>query len=158
MAEDTVELMRQLEIDSASVVGLSDGGIVGFDMAIHHPDRVTKLVITGSNFRTDAYSEGTLEWLLTVEPGDWPQDFRENYERLSPDGPSHWPIFLERLQAMWAVEPNYTDEQMTSIKAPTLVIAGDQDVITPEHSVALFRALPDAQLCVLPNAGHGALP
>jgi pimeloyl-ACP methyl ester carboxylesterase len=158
MAEDTLELMRQLKIDSASVFGFSDGGILGIDMAIHHPDRVRKLAITGSNFRTDAYSEGTLEWLLTVKPNDWPQEFRENHERLSPDSPSNWPVFLERMQSMWAVEPNYTDEQMASIKAPTLVIAGDQDVIAPEHSVALFRAIPNAQLCVLPDTGHGALP
>ena len=158
MAEDTVELLRQLKIESASVIGLSDGGMVGLDMAIHHPDRVTKLVLTGANYRTDGYSADAWEWLLAVKPGDWPHELREDYERLSPDGPSHWPAFLERLQSMWAVEPNYTDEQMRSVKAPTLVIAGDQDIITPEHSVALFRAIPDAQLCVLPNAGHGALP
>jgi pimeloyl-ACP methyl ester carboxylesterase len=158
MAEDTLELLRQLKVDTASIIGLSDGGMVGLDMAIHHPDRVTRLAITGANYRTDGYSEEMLQWLLSVKPKDWPQDFREDHARLSPDGPSHWPVVLERLQAMWAVEPNYTDEQMASIKAPTLVIAGDRDMITAEHSVALFRAIPDAQLCVLPNTGHGALP
>ena len=96
--------------------------------------------------------------MLAAKPDDWPQNFRENYERLSPDGPSHWPLVLKRIQAMWAVEPNYTDEQMAGIKAPTLVIAGDNDVITPEHSVAMFRAIPNAQLCVLPGAGHGVMP
>ena len=158
MAEDTIELMRQLKIDSASVFGFSDGGVLGIDMAIHHPDQVTKLVTSGSNFRPDGLSADNLEWLRTVKPDEWPREFREDYERLSPDGPSHWPVVLERILAMWAVEPNYADEQMASIKAPTLVIVGDQDAITPEHSVALFRAIPDAQLCVLPNTGHGALP
>ena len=56
MAEDTVELMRQLGIESAAVVGYSDGGIIGLDMAIHHPERVTKLAVTGANARFDGYT------------------------------------------------------------------------------------------------------
>ena len=59
---------------------------------------------------------------------------------------------------MWSVEPDYTLEQMASISAPTLVIVGDRDLITSEHSVEMFRAISDAQLCVLPNAGHGVVP
>jgi len=155
MAEDTVELMRQLEVDSAFVFGFSDGGMVGLDMAIHHPERVRKLAVSGSNFRTDAYRENVLEWLLTVAPEDWPQGFREDYERLSPDGPGHWPVVLGRLQRMWSAEPDYTLEQMASVEAPTLVIAGDRDIVTPEHSVEMFRAIPDSQLCLVPGAGHG---
>jgi pimeloyl-ACP methyl ester carboxylesterase len=157
MAEDTVALLHQLNVASALVFGFSDGGMIGLDMAIHHPDLVVKLAVTGANFRTDAYSAGTLEWLLTVAPDQWPKEFREEFERLSPDGPSHWPVVLPRIQRMWAVEPDYTDEQMASIKAPTLVIVGDRDVITPEHSVAMFRAIHDAHLCVVPRAGHGAM-
>jgi pimeloyl-ACP methyl ester carboxylesterase len=137
---------------------LSDGGIVGLDMAIHHPERVRKLGVTGANFRTDAYVEGFLNWLVTVKPDDWPPESCKMYERLSPDGPSHWPVVLERLQRMWAVEPEYTLEQMANINAPTLVIVGDRDLITLEHSVEMFRVIPDAQLAVLPNAGHGVVP
>jgi len=157
MAEDTVELMRQLEIKSAFVFGFSDGGIVGLDIAIHHPERVSRLAIAGANFRTDAYSETTLNWLVTVKAEDWPSNFRETYEQLSPDGPSHWPLVLARLQRMWSVEPNYTLEQLASIKAPTMVIAGDSDIVTPEHSVEMFRAIPHSQLCIVPAAKHGVL-
>ena len=53
MAEDTVELMGLLEIESAAVVGYSDGGIIALEMAIHHPERVAKLAVTGANFRID---------------------------------------------------------------------------------------------------------
>ena len=158
MAEDTVELMSQLEIESALVFGLSDGGMVGLDMAIHHPELRRKLAVTGSNIRTDGNIEGALNWLVTVKPEDFAPEFREVYERLSPDGPSHWPVVLERIQRMWAVEPDYTLEQMASIQAPTLVIVGDRDLITAEHAVEMFRAISDAQLCVIPNAGHGVVP
>ena len=155
MAEDTVELMRQLRIDSAVVVGFSDGGIIGLDMAIHHPERVTKLVVTGANSRTDGYTGKHWE-AVNGDPDDWPAS--ESYGRLSPDGVEHWPIVLRRLQRMWAVEPNFTREEMRSIKAPTLIIVGDRDLVTPEHAVEMFRTILGAQLCVVPHAGHGVMP
>ena len=156
MAEDTVELMRQLGIESAVIVGYSDGGIIGIDMAIHHPERVTKLAVTGANSRTDGYTPENLEWARTFKPADLPVS--DAYARLSPDGPDHWPIVLERLQRMWPVEPNFKREEMQSIKAPTLIIIGDGDIVTPEHAVEMFRTIPRAQLCVVPHAGHGAMP
>ena len=156
MAEDTVALMRELGIESAVVVGYSDGGIIGIDIAIHHPDRVTKLAVTGANSRADGYTAENLEWARTFKPTDLPVS--DAYARLSPDGPDHWPIVLGRLQRMWPVEPNFTREEMQSIKAPTLIIIGDTDIVTPEHAVEMFRAIPGAQLCVVPHAGHGVMP
>jgi len=156
MAEDTVELMRHLGIESAVIVGYSDGGIIGIDMAIHHPERVTKLAVTGANSRPDGYTAENLEWARTFKPADLPVS--EAYARLSPDGPDHWPIVLERLQRMWPVEPNFTREEMQGIKAPTLIIIGDGDIVTPEHAVEMFRAISGAQLCVVPHAGHGVMP
>ena len=158
MAEDTVELLHQLRIDSVRILGNSDGGIVGLDMAIHHPDLVSKLVITGAGFSVAAYSADEWNELMTIAPDEWFPPFHENYDRLSPDGPSHWPVFFERMRRMWMVEPNFTPDQLAGIQAPTLIIAGDRDQIEPEHTVALFRAIPNAQLCVVPNEGHGVLP
>jgi len=156
MAEDTVELMRQLGIESAVIVGYSDGGVIGLDMAIHHRERVTKLAVTGANSRIDGYTAENLEWVRTFKPDDEP--ISEAYGRLSPDGAGHWPIILGRLQRMWIAEPNFTREEMQSIKAPALIIVGDGDIVTPEHAVEMFRTIPGAQLCVVPHAGHGVLP
>jgi pimeloyl-ACP methyl ester carboxylesterase len=156
MAEDTVELMRQLGIESVVIVGYSDGGIIGIDIAVHHSEMVTKLVVTGANSRVDGYTAENLEWARTFKPADLPVS--EAYARLSPDGPDHWPIVLERLQRMWPLEPNFTREEMQGIKAPTLIIIGDGDIVTPEHAVEMFRAISGAQLCVVPHAGHGVMP
>jgi pimeloyl-ACP methyl ester carboxylesterase len=158
MAEDTIELMRQLKIDAAFVFGFSDGGVLGLDMAIHHPDRVSRLAVSGTNFRVDGFRAETLEWVRATKADDWPQALRDAYEQLSPDGRSHWPVFLDRVKTMWFAEPNFTTEQLASIRAPTLVIAGDQDWITLEHTITLFRAIPNSQLSVLPNTGHGGPP
>jgi pimeloyl-ACP methyl ester carboxylesterase len=156
MAEDTVELMRRLEIESAVIVGYSDGGIMGLDIAIHHPERVATLVLTGANTRVDGYTAENLEWLRTFKPDETPVS--DTYARLSPDGADHWPTLRERLRRMWLVEPGYTQEEIRGIKAPTLIIIGDGDIVTPEHAVEMFRTIPNSRLCVVPNAGHGVLP
>ena len=156
MAEDTVELMRQLGIGSAALVGYSDGGIIGLDMAIHHPERVAKLAVTGAQSSVDGYTEENREWARSFDPDDEPVS--DAYSRLSPDGAGHWPILLGRMKPMWIAEPSFTREQLQGITAPTLIIVGDEDIVTPEHAVEMFRTIPGAQLCVVPHAGHGVMP
>ncbi|MDP9224991.1 MAG: alpha/beta hydrolase, partial [Actinomycetota bacterium] len=156
MAEDTVELLRQLEIDSAVIVGSSDGGIIGLNIAIHHPGRVTRLVLTGANARTDGYTVENQDWTRTFDPNELPVS--DAYVRLSPDGPDHWPILIGRLKSMWVAEPSITSNELRGITAPTLIIVGDGDIVTPEHAVEMFRTIPDAHLCVVPRAGHGVMP
>ena len=156
MAEDTVELMRKLEIESAAIVGYSDGGIIGLDLAIHHPERVTRLAVTGVNARTDGYTSENQEWIRNFDPTGEPVP--ESYAALSPDGAAHWPVVLGRMKPMWAEEPSFTDSDLQSMTTPTLLVIGDRDIVTPEHAVEMFRAIPDAELCVVPNTGHGAMP
>ena len=156
MAEDTFELLRLLEVESAVVVGYSDGGIIGLDMAIHHPASVSRLALTGVNPRFDGYTEENKEWVRALDPASEPVS--ERYRTLSPDGGNHWPVVLGRMKPMWAAEPSFTDAELARIAAPTLLIFGDRDIVTPEHAVEMFRAIPGAQLCVVPDAGHGILP
>ena len=156
MAEDTVELMRQLGIERAVVVGYSDGGIIGLDMAIHHPELVSRLAVTGANARFDGYTRENQELVRGFDPTR--QKASEDYARLSPDGAEHWPVFLGRLKPMWSTEPAFTDRELQRITAPTLLIIGDRDIVTPEHAVEMFRSIPGAQLCVVPGAGHGTMP
>ncbi len=90
MAEDTVELMRQLGIESAVVVGYSDGGIIGLDMAIHHPERVTKLAVTGANARFDGYTAENQEWARSFDPANEPVSdaTRDSRPTVQSTGPS----------------------------------------------------------------------
>jgi pimeloyl-ACP methyl ester carboxylesterase len=59
---------------------------------------------------------------------------------------------------MRAEEPSFTDSDLQSMTTPTLLVIGDRDIVTPEHAVEMFRAIPGAELCVVPNAGNGAMP
>jgi len=155
MAEDTVELLKQLKIESAIFVGWSDGGVVGLDLAMHHPALVKKLVISGANASpsgTATLDAHAVKWLREVKPEEWP--FRDAYVRLSPDGAAHFPAFLGRLKTMWLSEPSWTREQLATIKSPTLVVAGDHDMVLLRHTVDIFEAIPGAELWIAPNSGH----
>jgi hypothetical protein len=90
--------------------------IIGLDMAIHHPARVTKLAVTGANSRTSGYTAENLEWVRSFDPDAAPVS--DAYARLSPNGAEHWPILLRRLKPMWMAEPSFTREQLQSIEAP----------------------------------------
>jgi pimeloyl-ACP methyl ester carboxylesterase len=59
---------------------------------------------------------------------------------------------------MWLAEPSFTTEELQSIEAPTLLVIGDRDMVTPEHAVEMFRTIPGAELCIVPDAGHGVMP
>jgi len=152
MADDTAALLRQLGIESAYVLGWSDGGVVGLDLAIHHPGLVKKLAISGANY-TPAPPPKPGEIEMTAET--IPTFVRECYERLSPDGAAHWPVVFERLKRMWQTQPNFSPSQLGGIAAPTLVIAGDRDFVSPEYTVELWRAIPGARLWIAPKTGHG---
>jgi pimeloyl-ACP methyl ester carboxylesterase len=117
---------------------------------------VTRLVVTGANARPDGYTAENLKEIDDPIPDDDPAP--DGYARLSPDGAEHWPVVLRRMQPMWATEPDFSPEQLQSIAAPTLLVVGDRDIVRPEHAVEMFNTIPDAQLCIVPNAGHGALP
>jgi pimeloyl-ACP methyl ester carboxylesterase len=117
---------------------------------------VTRLAVTGTNARTDGYTSENQEWIRSFDPTSEPVS--ENYAALSPDGAEHWPVVLGRMKRMWAEEPSFTVSDLQNMTVPTLLVIGDRDIVTPEHAVEMFRAIPDAQLCVIPNAGHGAMP
>jgi pimeloyl-ACP methyl ester carboxylesterase len=79
---------------------------------------------------------------------------REAYEALSPDGPDHLPIVFEKIAQLWRTEPQMTLDELRTIRAPTLVLLADDDVLTVEHAAAMTRALPTAQLAVVPGTDH----
>ncbi|MEV0206945.1 alpha/beta hydrolase [Streptomyces sp. NPDC050788] len=79
---------------------------------------------------------------------------RDLYTAVTPDGADHWPVVLRKMAAMFAVEPTLTTAELSRITAPTLVVAGDDDMMTLEHTVDLYRAVPDAQLAVVPGTSH----
>jgi pimeloyl-ACP methyl ester carboxylesterase len=153
LAEDTAALLQKLQVGQADVVGWSDGGIIGLVLAAHHPELVRKLAISGANVRPDGLEPGSQAWLAKTAPEDWPQRIQDDYAQVFVDGAAHWPVALNRLREMW-LHFEVTPKELAAIRAPTLVIAGDHDQVRLDHTLEIFRALPKAQLLVVPDSGH----
>jgi len=151
MADETVRFLEEVVGGPAHLVGWSDGGIVSLLTSIKRPDLVRRQVLMGANF----HYEGLLP---EFDTGDDPDAehlvmIKTLYEGAALD-PSYWPVFYAKSLAMWRAEPAIPIEVVRSVGAPTLVLVGDDDCIHHEHTVALFEALPDGQLAVVPGTSH----
>ena len=137
------------------LVGWSDGGIVALLVAIERPDLVDKLVVIGTNFDVAGVVPEAAAMLSSMDPdGEDMAMFRELYSAHSPDGPEHWPVFFGKFVEMIEREPTIPVDDLSRIASPTLVLVGDDDMVTLEHTNELYRAIPNAQLAVVPGASH----
>lgn len=154
MASDVISLMDYLNVPKASIVGWSDGAIIGLDIAINHPERIDKLVAFAANFsisglRGDAGESSTFRQYSDL--------VRQDYKRLSKT-PDQYMEFLAALREMWRTLPKYSPQQLGSIKSPTLVIAGEYDeVIKRSHTEEMARLIPNSKLEILLGVSHFAM-
>lgn len=155
MAQDTIAFMEAAGIISAHFVGYSDGAVVGMLVAMSRPDLVKKFVSISGGFDVNGMTKEALAYFQSLTPETFPRLLVEMYKQTTPDGPEHFPIVFEKLKRLWLEEPRIPPQNLSRIAAPTLVISGDQDVIALEHTIELFRAIPKAQLCIVPGSSHG---
>jgi len=165
MADDTIALLEYLEIDQADLFGYSIGSAVALEVATKLPDLVRKLVLATVIIKPEGFHPELLAGLehMTVEmlAGS---PFHEEYLRVAPN-PDAWPDVFAKKQQMDREWTGWPDELIGSITAPALIIAGDADIVRPEHAVEVFRlfgggvagdmvGLPPARLAVLPGTTH----
>ena len=138
MVEDTAALLRQKKIANADVFGWSDGGIVALGLAARHPDLLRKVATIGSGYNTDAWKPDVRRCQAALKPDhQHPLPFREAYRNVAPK-PEDWPLLIEKIKAMWAGFKGWSDAEMRLLKAPLMVMLGDDDFIRPEHALELF--------------------
>ncbi len=152
MALETIAFLEWLGTP-AHLVGHSDGGIVALLVALRRPDLVKRMVVVGANFHFSG--------LLPTPPFDYAstqfEQWREKYARTSPDGADHARAIIEKTLTMFATEPTMTTEDLKKIEVPVLVMAGDDEVIDLAHTAALYEALPNSQLAIVPGTSHAVL-
>ena len=146
MADDMLKLLDRMKIDTVDVVGWSDGGIIGLDLAIHHPERIHRLVAIGANYDVC----GLIHQPSLDGPPPRPSWLYSHY---APD-PEHWPEVYRKVIRMWRTQPHYSKDDLGRIKAPTLIIAGEFDVIKREHTDRLATAIPGAQETIIIGGTH----
>jgi len=154
MAADVIQVLDRLKISRVSLVGWSDGGCIGLDLAINHTRRLARLFAFGA----DADVSGVKE-----DGGDTPMfrayltRVREEYGRLSPT-PDQWPNFDAAVMKMWYSLPAYTTDQLRSIAVPTTIADGEHDeAIRPEHVRYMAATIPHARLVIMPGVSHFAM-
>jgi pimeloyl-ACP methyl ester carboxylesterase len=145
MADDYAALLSAMNIDSALVIGWSDGGINGLLLAMRHPEKVKKLSITGANLVPDTSAVPQEIWDL-VTPIYQVLQSKTNKTAAEKND---W-----KLLRLLIEQPHISLTDLHSIKCPTLVIGGDHDVIRPEHTLLIYNNIPKAYLWILPNSGH----
>jgi pimeloyl-ACP methyl ester carboxylesterase len=167
MADDLAELIDALGLDRPFVVGHSDGAQTALEFGLRHAGVARALVLSGTMSEpTTAYIAGLHEWGFTA-PGVADLNmiaasFGDDYEptRLAhphSGQPDRWPAFLNQIAELWLTLPTYTPDQLATISDPTLVITGDQDDLADvDQAQRLARHIPNSELAVVPNAGHGA--
>ncbi len=138
MMQDTAALMQLLKLEHVDVVGFSDGGILALMLAVRHPELVRRLVISGVNIAPEGLTAENLQELRVAQI-PMPRTIDEKLARLWLTSPTEAELNLGLL---------------ATIKQPVLVISGDRDAITLEHTLQIYHALPHSELCVLPGTDH----
>jgi pimeloyl-ACP methyl ester carboxylesterase len=153
MADDVVALMDALKIPKADIVGWSDGGILGLDLAMRYKDRIGKVFAFAANTVTSGVKDGVEKnptFAAYIERAG------REYRTLSAT-PDDYNAFVEQISRMWAEQPNWSDAQLRDIDTPVLVVDGDHDeAIKREHTEYMAATIPHAGLLILPNVSHFA--
>jgi pimeloyl-ACP methyl ester carboxylesterase len=156
-AEDVVALLKHLGIGQADFFGESFGGLIAAIIAVRYPALVGRVATYGAVFGPfqDAFKPEMLATQLSLSAGAYGMQFqRENYKKVAPD-PEYWPtIWGKVFSTQWG---GLSGAELASIQAPFLIAVGDHDFVRLDHAVETFRTIPNAELAVIPDAGHFVL-
>ena len=149
MADDLAALIEHLKLGPMSVVGWSDGGIEALLLGMRHPDKVTKLVAMAANLDPGGVVPELVS-LLSSSPGA----LESSANAPTAEAKTALQRRTRKVAAIMLAEPHIDPAALGTITAPTLVIAGDHDLIRDEHTLLIFHHLPNSQLAIIPGATH----
>lgn len=152
-ADDVDALLKYLNVNSADILGFSNGASVALQVAIRHPERVRKLIFASSFTRRSGARPEFWSFIEKADFSDMPQPLKDAFLKVNPDVAKLRVMHDKDLARMHAFT-DVPDDAVRAVRSPTLVIVGDRDVAPPEHAIELARLFPGAQLLVLPG-GHG---
>ena len=150
MADDVVGLMDYLKIDKAALVGWSDGAIIGLDIALRHPQRLSKLFAFAANSNPSAVKDVEHDPVFSA----FIARARGEYETLSPT-PKEYDAFLKQIEKMWEGEPHWTADRLHGIEVPTWIVDADHDeAIKRDNTLFLADNIPGSGLLIQPQVSH----
>jgi pimeloyl-ACP methyl ester carboxylesterase len=150
MAGDVVGLMDFLKIKKAGIVGWSDGAILGLDIAMQHPERVSKLFA----FAANSDPSGVADIAQSPVFNAFIARAEMEYEKLSPT-PTEYKAFLAQITKMWETQPNWTTADLQRVTVPTWIVDADHDeAIKRENTEFMAANIPNAGLLLQPEVSH----
>lgn len=150
--DEAIAFISEVIKEPVHVIGYSDGANIALLAAIARPDLIKSIVSIAANFNPAGLVE-----LPTFDPAvdQISEEERAEYAITSPDAPETLVGKITKMHAIWQVEPQIKITDIAEIKVPTLVMAGDDDIVKHSHSIELFEALPLGQLAIVPGTSHG---
>jgi pimeloyl-ACP methyl ester carboxylesterase len=151
MADDTIAYLETAVRAPAHLIGWSDGAVVALLVAQRRPELVSRMVLIGQYYNSSGKIENPLTDELLKLDADVTGFLRQMYAAESPDGADHFPVVHAKMVRMFRTEPELDLESLRGVQAPTLVLQGDRDEVTVEHSKAVADTLGNGRLAVVPG-------
>ncbi|AUW45184.1 alpha/beta hydrolase [Rhizobium beringeri] len=154
MTSDYAALLDYLKIDKVTLVGWSDGGIIGIDMAMKHPEKLTRVIAQAANVTTDGVKADVMD---NKTFNDYINVAGEQYRKLSPT-PNEYDAFVKQISEMWATQPAWTAADLGKISVPVTLAIGDHDeAVKLDHTEMMAKQIPGAKLVILKDVSHFAM-
>lgn len=154
-AEHTIAFMEAVGLASAHLVGWSDGALAALLVALRRPKLARKVVVIEQFLTLDTAHPAYLPMMQGFTADEVPPFLRDVYEAVSPDGPAHFPVVVDKLHAMWCGDTGVELADLAHVAAPTLLLMAQHGSMQLEGIAVTARALPDAQVAVVPGTSHG---
>jgi pimeloyl-ACP methyl ester carboxylesterase len=155
-AHDTAAFATALGLDRAHFCGHSSGGMHLLFLALEHPKLVHSLTLVSATYTFDDHVKAQARKFRASASTEWIDSLKALH------GETHGIDYADTILDLWlnsVLRPNelpFTPDDLSEIACPTLIMHGDRDVFFPVHvSTTMYRAIPNSELCILPNCGHG---
>jgi pimeloyl-ACP methyl ester carboxylesterase len=149
--EEAIHYLDDVVKGPAHIVGWSDGGIIALQIALKRPDLVSSIVAIGANYHHDC---GAIHDPSTIEVTE---EEKAKFVARTGQDPALLESIVRKAYEVWANEPTMTLADLSRITMPTLILAGDDEPFTSEHTFAMYEALPQGRLAIVPGTSHFAI-
>lgn len=151
LMRDTVAFLRTVVGGPAHLAGHSLGATTALLVALRHPGLVRRLVLISATIRPARSPAPGPPW---PGLGELVRFLGPGYGEISPDGQAHFPVVARKIVTMLAGEPALAQADLGGVSRRTLLMAGDQDAVSLDDTVALYNGIPGAELAIVPGTSH----
>jgi pimeloyl-ACP methyl ester carboxylesterase len=152
-ADDVAALLKHLNVSKADIFGFSNGASTTLQIAIRHPEVVNKIVVASTMYKKSGSYPWFWEMMQKATFEEMPQPYKDAYLAINPNKEALYKMYLRDVTRMQNFK-DMKEEEIKAIKAPALIILANNDVVSPEHGVEMYRQMQKAKLVILPG-GHG---